>query len=62
MNGDLGARKNPARLANIMGTKKENPVRDERSKVVLIGVLVTHEFNAAIQLTAARVILTEGKK
>lgn len=43
-----------------MGTKNEKPVIVERSIVVLMGVRVTQELMAAIQLMIARGKLTEG--
>ena len=62
MNGILGARKYPVRLANNIGTKYVNPVSVPKIIVVLIGVLVTHALIAAMQLTMANVVSTPGNK
>ena len=61
MKGIRGAKKYPVRLANMIGTKKEKPVMVDNKIVVLIGVRVTQELMAAIQLTMARGRLTDGK-
>lgn len=50
------------RLANRMGMKCPNPVNVASKMVVLIGVRVTQEFIAAMQLTTANVSFTEGKR
>ena len=59
--GMRGAKKYPVRLANMIGTKYEKPVMVESNMVVLIGVLVTQELMAAIQLIIARGKFTDGK-
>lgn len=61
MNGVLGARKYPVRLANRIGMKYVNPVSDDNSMVVLIGVRVTQALIAAMQLTVVKERLTAGK-
>src|SRR5690606_3732652 len=48
------------RLANRIGIKYPNPVKVAKRIVVLIGVLVTQAFTAAIQLIMAKVGLIEG--
>src|SRR5690606_21701748 len=60
INGILGAKKYPVKLANRMGTKCPKPVRVANRMVVLIGVRVTQALMAAIQLTMAKVGLIEG--
>lgn len=48
MNGSLGARKKPTKLAKSTGVNGLIPVSIANSKVVLIGVRVIAAFNAAI--------------
>lgn len=60
INGILGAKKYPVKLANKIGIKCPNPVNVASKIVVLIGVRVTQAFIAAIQLTMAKDRLTVG--
>jgi hypothetical protein len=53
--GILGARKYPVRLASKMGVKYPKPVNVTNKIVVLIGVRVTHELIAAMQLIMAKI-------
>jgi hypothetical protein len=60
MKGYRGAKKKPTRLAKRIGVKVLNPVNLASSRVVLIGVLVTVEFRAAITQIIAKVSLDAG--
>lgn len=61
MNGIFGARKYPVKLANKIGVKCPKPVNVASRIVVLIGVRVTQELIAAMQLTTVRVGFIAGK-
>ncbi len=60
MNGSLGDKKKPTKLANKIGVSGEDPVSLDSNRVVLMGVRVTAAFSAAITEIIVKTGLSPG--